>query len=390
MEKKPNKNEIVFMTGIMALFFLAATIHASIGVMLSSFIADYGLEYAEQGFCGTAESIGIISSIVLMAVMLRRIPKTRVMLIMTLLLALVLPLIGMKPPVYALLLSCYALFGLSYGIIDSLSSSLMSDLFPEESARKMSYMRAVYCLGGMISPLLLNALLERNIPWNRVALITGIIGIAICVYYFLFAAPRIPEVSSEQRISDRVSFKSYVAFLRIPGAVRTVLFGVMYYGHQIGLTMWIVRYITIYMGEPKWGAYGLTFFWIGAFLSRIILPRLIKTHRTLLLYGNLTAAILLGIGVLIGNGKLFCFLVFLDGFAEGTTIPMLVDYACSLDRSRSAVACSSVCFFNNIGSLFVPSLIGTLISLSGAKTGIFILPVTSLMCVLLAYKMRKD
>lgn len=375
------------MAGFMGLFALAATIHATTGVFLTSFIEEYSLDGASQGLCGTAESIGFIISLLISAVMLRRMPKTRVVLIMAFFMALVLIGVGLHPSGFLFLCVWYVVFGISYGIFDSLSSSLMSDIYPEKSAKMMSYMRAVYCLGGMLSPIMLNALLAKGLPWYRVALITGFIGAALYVYYLLFAARNIPEVS--RQTPDRISLAEIKEFLKLKGSVRTLLFGLMYYGHQIGLTIWIVRYISNYLEEPGWGGYALTCYWVGALCARIILPNIIRGHRKLLVFGNLCSALLFTSGILIGNGKLMCLLILLVGFAEGTTIPMMVDYACSLDRSKSTVACSVVIFTNNLGSIFIPSVIGAVISLLGANLGIFILPALSFACCLTAIGMAE-
>ena len=387
MPDKTKKNEMILMAGIMALFFLAAMIHATIAVMLPFFIDEYRLDPVEQGFFGTAESVGFLISLFVMAEMMRRLQKKRLLLIMACVMSVVLLGVGLKPAHFLLLLGCYAVFGVSYGIVDSLASSLMADLFPEESGKKMSYMRAVYCLGGMLAPVLLSKLLENGLEWNKVVLMAGALSVLIAVFYVLFTSPRIPE--TEAVLEDRITFSNFRAFLFQKGAIRVILFGMMYYGHQIGLTIWIVRYITHYLKEPTWGSYALTFYWVGALLSRLTLPNFFRQHRKLLLFGSLSAALWLSIGILSGSGLLMCLMVFMAGFSEGSTVPMMVDYACSLDRRMSTTACSAMVFFDNIGSMFIPAVIGAMISASGARIGFLVLPLTSLVCAFLAAGMKK-
>ncbi len=378
--------QILFIAGFMALFAVAATNHATTGVMLTSFIEEYQLDGASQGLCGTAESIGFIVSLFISAAMLQRMPKTKAILIMAFFMCTVLVGIGLHPSRFLLLLFCYVVFGISFGIFDSLSSSVISDVYGEKSGKMMNYSRAVYCLGGMIAPPVMAALLNKGLPWHRVALLGGCFGIAVFLYYLLFASPSIPAVKKE-KTADRLTWQGVKDFLKQKGAVRALLFGLMYYGHQLGLTIWIVRYISNYLHEPGWGGYALSFYWIGALSARFILPNLFSGHKKFFLFGNSAAAVLFITGILIGNGKLMCILVFLVGFAEGTTIPLLVDYVCSLDRSKSTVACSVVIFTNNLGSLFIPSVIGAAISLVGADRGIFILPLLSVACTLTALRM---
>ena len=305
---------------------------------------------------------------------------------MAFIMALVLPGVGLHPNRFLFLCFWYAVFGISYGIFDSLSSSLISDIYPEKSAKMMSYMRAVYCLGGMTSPLLLNALMSTGLTWHWVALWAGFVGLGLFMFYFVFSARRLP--AGTVNATDQIDLTGIKDFLLLKGAARTLLFGLMYYGHQIGLTVWIVRYIQEYLRETRWGIYALTFYWVGALLARIILPNLIARHKTLLVFGNACSATLFIAGVLIGNGKIMCIMILLVGFAEGTTIPMLVDYACSLDRKKSTVACSVIIFTNNCGSIVIPSLIGAIIAALGANVGIFVLPALSICCALTALKME--
>ena len=387
-EPLSRKNEAILMAGVMAMFFLAATIHATIAVMLPYYIAEYQLSLPEQGYFGTAESVGFLISLYVMAEMMRRLSRKKLLLGMAFVLAMSLIMIGLKPSVFLLLLLCYTLFGISYGIIDSLSSSLISDLFPGHSGKKMSYMRAVYCLGGMTSPLFLNALLKAGILWNRVILITGGIGLAAACYYCFFSTPRIPN--NIETAVNRITFQTFREFIALPGAIRVILFGMLFYGHQIGLTIWIVRYITHFLNEPTWGYYALTFYWVGALISRVFVPQFVKEHRPMLLYGSLGAGLFLSIGILSGFGWLMAVMVLLAGLSEGTTVPMMVDYACSLDRSKSAMACSSLVFFNNISSMFIPSVIGAMIGASGAKFGFMILPLTSFICAAVAIGMKGE
>lgn len=384
----PLKQEVLFMAGLMGLFALAATIHSTVGVLLSCYIDEYSLVAGSQGLCGTAESVGFIISIVVMTTLLRHFSKKQVLRIMAVICGAVLIFIGIRPSTFSLLFCCYSVFGLAYGIIDSLSSSLLSDLFPGKSAEKMGYLRAVYCLGGIVSPLILSKLLNKGYAWYSVAMFAGLFGVVIVIYYVAVASPRIPEVQKYNDTERKISFHSYIEYLKNHGVLRIVFFGILYYGHQIGLTMWIVRYVTNYLHETTWGGYALTFYWIGAIMTRIFLPRFVSSHRKLLLYGNLFSALFLITGILVSNGKLMCLMVMAAGAAEGAVIPMLVDYACSIDRSNSAIACSSVVFFNNLGSMIIPSLIGALIEFSGARIGIFILPVTSLLCAAIAFRMK--
>ena len=367
---------IAFVIGLLCVYVTAAAGHNSTGVMLSSYIDFYHLTSASQGLPGSMESIGLLSSIVLCGLLLVVMKKHNALLLVSALMPVSLVLIGLQPP-FPVLCGAYVLFGLAYGCMDSLSSSLISDLYPADSPRIMGYVRAVFGLGGLLLPVVMTAMLHAGLSWNRVLFIMGICGLLLILTYFLLGHRTLdPAQISSPR--DSFSPRNILTFLRTPGAIGVFLFCLCYGGHQIGLTVWIIRYITTYMSATSLGEYALTLFWGGAFFSRLILPGLIHSHRIHVVYGNILAAVLLTAGLLTRSGLVLCILMPFVGFAEGSTIPMLVDYACGLDRSRSAIASSIIVLGNNIGGTVVPLLIGLLISAIGPETGIYILPALAL------------
>lgn len=376
------------MSGLMALFAMGSAIHATIGVFLSSFIEDYSLQSAAQGLCGSAESAGFLLCTLFSALLLKKLPKPKVVLFSAGLMAVVLPLVGLHPP-YMLLLICYGIFGMSYGTVDSLASSILSDAYPDSSAEKISAAKAVYCFGGMVAPLFLQWLMKRGLAWNRVALITGGIGIAVFAFFAFFSMPRLPASTIARSTAEKMDGKDFLTFFRTPGAILTLIFAMVYNGHMSGQTIWMIRYVSEYMHAPAWGSYSVTLFWIGAFISRLWLPRFVKNQKKILIFGTLLSAVFYGIGILSGNGKLMTALMLVIGLAEGATIPVLVSYACSLKREMSAVACSSIMLATNTGSIIFSALIGALIDVCGAERGILILPLSALICAGLGVRLKE-
>lgn len=367
----------------MALFAVAAVIHATQGVMLNCFISDYGLKAGAQGYAGSAESIGLILSVVLSALILSKCTKARALLMMAGLMATVLPAVGCRPS-YLILCGCYCVFGLSYGSVDALATSTISDLYPDRSGEIMAYSRAVYSIGGMTAPLVLSFFLNKGCKWNKVALGASVFGILVFLYYLLVTSPKIPAASADQNANDKISVRAFVTFARKQSAAVSLLFGLFFSGHQLALTIWIVRYISTYMDRPKWSTYALTAYWSGALITRLIVPRLKVPSKYLLAIGNLIGCMLLSIGILSGDGRTMCILVFLTGMAEGMSIPMLTEHVCGIDRKHSSTACSAVIVINSLGGVIFPWLIAKLTAACGAKTGIFVLPVTAAVCFVFA------
>lgn len=373
------RRDAVFLSGLMLLFVTGAAIHATQGVMLSSYIEEYALHGGAQGYTTSIQEVGLILSIFFSAYLLRRFVKARILLFMAAMMTFSLVGLGLKPS-YWLLCTFYLCFGLSFGSLDSLSSSLISDLYPERSGVVMNYQRAFYSVGGMLAPLVLNRLLQAGFRWNRAIFVVAGFGLLIFFYFALCSYPRIPKPVQKTEVRDDVSLKALASFMKKPGALLIVLIGFCFASHQIGLTVWIVRYLTVYKDIGNAGLHILSWYWVGMLASRLILPRLVTSPRVVLIGGTLVAGILLTVELSVTNSALACILMACVGFFEGPIVPMVVNCACQIDRSNSALACSTLIFVNNIGGMIAPTLIGVLIARVSPVVGIAFLPVTLFLC----------
>jgi len=387
------QKDTIFLSGIMLLFVIGATIHATQGVMLSSYIDGYSLQAGAQGYPASIQEIGLIFSIFLSACLLRKYAKPKILLFMAAIMTFSLVGLGLKPAFW-LLCTFYLCFGLSFGSLDGLASSLISDLYPKKSSVMMSYMRAFYSAGGMLAPLVLNSMLKVGLVWNNAIMIVAIFCLFLLCFFVFVAYPRIPKPMNQSGIYDDVSLGALLSFIRKPGAYIIILIGFFFASHQIGLTVWIVRYLTVYKNISGIGAYILSAYWIGALISRVLLPKLVTSPKTVLVWGTLISGILLTIELIVSNALLSGILMMLVGVSEGLVVPMVVDCACEIDRSNSALSCSTLIFVNNIGGMVAPPIIGMLIANVSPQIGISFLPLTLFACsglsVMLFRKQRSD
>jgi len=387
------RKDPIFLSGIMLLFVIGATIHATQGVMLSSYIEEYSLHAGAQGYSASVQEIGLILSIFLSAFLLSKYAKPKILLFMATLMTLSLVGLGLKPAFW-LLCTFYLCFGLTFGSLDSLASSLISDLYPKKSGVMMSYMRAFYSAGGMLAPLVLNSMLNIGLAWDKAIMIVAGFCLLLLCYFTFVSYSRIPKPINQSEIRDDVSLGALFSFIKKPGAYIVILIGFFFASHQIGLTVWIVRYLVVYKEIEGIGAFILSAYWIGVLISRVLLPRLITSPKAILVWGTLIAGILLSIELSVSNGLLASILMVMVGLSEGLVVPMVVDCACKIDRSNSALACSTLIFINNIGGMVAPPVIGMLIANVSPQIGISFLPLTLFVCsglsVFLFKKQRSD
>lgn len=375
--------------GLLSIYFVAAMIHATQGIFLSYYISDYQLTSVQQGLSGTIESIGLIIAVIFSAIIVKKIGRARALLTVFSCMILAMLSLSLRLP-YGLICISYMLFGISYGSGDALAGSILSDLYQEHSGQVMSYVRAAYSVGGMMTPVILNMLLQRWTQWRHSIGALGIVTLGIFLFYALTTHRHIPEAQSDATIQGIITWEKAREFCLNKKGTSILGYAALYGAHQIGLTIWIVRYVDIYLGDSMISPYSLTGYWIGVLTARLFLPKILHKCTDHLRYGSLAAGILLIVGIFCGNSIVFCILMLFVGFAEGTSAPMMAHYACLVDPAKSATACSLIVTVSNIGGMVSPILIGTLIGLIGVQYGIFILPLTSIGCALISWRMNTN
>ncbi|HOQ16921.1 MAG TPA: MFS transporter [Defluviitaleaceae bacterium] len=369
---------------ILMMLFVISLCNTTQGIILSDYIVYYALESSKQGLVSAFQSTGNIIGLIIIILLSGKYKKSTMLAISAALIPVIFFIIGNKPALFILLLS-YAFFGIVFALWDSLGSSLMADIHTINSSRYMNLLHGFFALGGIIGPLIFQSLGTEGFSWDQMLRLAGIISL-VAVFLFTLGLVSAKKLIIENKDnSSDILITDIKTFFR-EKRNRIILISAFLYGaHQIGITVWMTRYISEYLGTPQWGPAALSLFWVGIAISRLVASRLSLEPAKWIFFGHLISGIVIAIGVLSENGFIMFICCGLSGLAEGAILPMTLDMACNWRKGKSSLGSSMILFVHYVGFIVTPPLIGALIFTYGIKVGMIMPAILSIVATLFTY-----
>ncbi len=354
-----NRLKRLFTFSIILLMFTGALCNATQGTLLTSYIDHYGLHSSAQGLMSSMQSAGNLAALLLIGLIVGRLSKTTVLMLSALMIPVVFLILSTQPAFFILLVG-FLVYGIAFGFQDSLASALMVDLQPEKSGLYMNILHGVFGLGGLSAPVFYAFLMSRGMAWNEVlALVAGFCAVS-CVVYMILRA-RIDKcyqggVAPARKI-ELADIKRFVSERR---KAVLLLCAFLFGAHQIGISSWIARYVSEFLGTPAYGALALSLFWVGTAASRLISVLLPISRAKKIFFGFLFTSIFIAAGIISNNGLVMAVCCLLAGLAEGPILPLMLDMSCSWERENTSLGSTMILLALYIGFLIMPVLIGKL------------------------------
>lgn len=383
------KRAIWGVTGVVCIGqMLFAIANVGQGMLLTSFIDAFGLQSSAQGLPNAAANAGVLLAMLLSVSMAARVGKTTLHTLGIGLMALTLALAGAAQGAVWLALS-YLLMGFGFGFIDTTSSAIIADLHQGRyAATLMGVLHAVYGVGGILAPILLTAGLAAGATWRTALWVLSGLALLLCLgegMLFLRARDRLPASAAPP---VRLSLADVRAFARQRGNPLLLLCAVTYCAHQCSIYLWVNRIIGVGYGNPSLGAAALSLFWLGAVLSRLLVPALRLPTIAYLRYGMLASAALLMLGAVVGGPVAVCAATTLAGLLGGATLPMILSEINARNPSRSMLSITAVLLMTSVAAILCAPLIGFIVGKTALIAGIVVAAVAALACGLLAFGLR--
>ena len=383
-----SKNRGIYAAGIYLLMFMASVCTTTQGVMLTNYIEYYQLKSFEQGLMSAFQSGGNLAALFLLGILLGKMKKRNILMITAVLIPCVFLMFGLRPTLY-IFLAGYFVYGVLFGFLDSLASSTMVDLYPEKSSLYMNLLHGIYGLGGLMGPVILRQFGFMGYAWNKILFLTGMIALAASAVYILATfATRNLKVSNT--MEEKITTKHVVAFMKTRKK-RILFFCALFYGaHQIGITVWMTRYISDYLSMPELGSLALSVFWVCVAVSRLVFPRFGLDSRKAILGGHLISGLAILVGVLSQNGMVMFLCTGISGLAEGMILPLTLDIGCHWEIGHTSFGSSMVLLAHYIGFIVTPIIIGSLISAFNISTGMIFPALLSFAAAFLIYLLNRE
>lgn len=372
-----NKQKIYYTTGSFLVMFTGAICTTTQGVMLTNYIDYYQLKSYEQGLMSAFQSGGNLAALFLIGFLQKYLKKNEILLGAAIIIPLVFFMFSMRPFIFIFLVG-YALYGIAFGFVDSLASSVMVDLYPEKSSFYMNLLHGIYGVGGLFGPILMRGLQLLQMQWQVILFVIACFALLVALVYLIITI-KTYKVLQNHSLQKRIKMNEVIGFLKNKNKRILFICAFFYGAHQIGITLWVARYISEYLQTPQWGAITLSVFWICVAVSRLTIPQMHWQNKKIMILGHMICGIILIFGIISQNGFLMMICTGISGIAEGTLLPLTLDTACHWEVDNTALGSSMILLAHYLGFIITPIVMGSIISRFSIGIGMLLPAFFSLM-----------
>ncbi len=251
-----------------------------------------------------------------------------------------------------------ALLGMGGGILESLGSACLADLYPERRKFVLNVTQVAYCSGAATGPALMSVLLPHSVSWRLFFAGESLLGLLLLLLYGFV------KVSEGTRSGVATTWSQMVRPLREPSLrlLALALFG--YVLAESGLVVSTATYLQVRHQAPEqWALLAITLVWIGMLAGRIVcagLPERFPTER-LVIGLALAGALSLGAQALAPGWRFSLVLFAVSGFVFSGIWPLIVALCVTHHADRSGAAVGFVVAVGSLGVVVAPMAIATLI-----------------------------
>lgn len=375
---KKTERSLITIFLLLCMVFLSA-VFAVQGSLLSTMIDNYQLNAANQGLANTmAFSGGIIALISAFALQGRW--KKRTLVKASVLICVAGLVLMWIAPTYGLYVTAWFITGFGLGLMDTLLSACMADLYTgKQAVLMMCILHTAYGLSSVFSPMGYSYLLSTHTPWKRIYLVIAAVGLMIVLGALVVR--RLNHIVDNEELSQQTLRLTGIVPALHQGHLLWLVSALFFHGIFLsGLNTWVNRYADTLGDAITLPAQSCVF--LGVMLSRFCMPFLpIKTERYVVA-GGLLGGIALCIGLLFPNGWILRIMLVLSSLLFGALIPCIITLACQRQPSNTMLATTAIMLMLYLGQAVSSPMIAMLEATLGLKAGMFLCAACMLICSL--------
>lgn len=324
-------------------------------VVMNQVVDSYGLTGGQQGILSSMINVGSIAAMLTATLLQGRIRKMLLLLAATILQALAFFALGIPGSLMGMIITGIVL-GLGFGWTDTCCNSAMVDVHPTRSSFFLGLLHGGFGVGSLLCPLVVMAMLGV-MGWRQVSLWMGALVLLAGLVFSILGLRRTDSAKQDNR-EQKLSARQIRAYLGNGRNLMLVLAGVMYAATQTGLTVWLVRYMTLRYQAESLGATALSIYWVCATVSRFVAPQIRLKPIILFMLGALLSCVFQTGGVLVGSPVFMCVMVCCVGLVSGQCLPMLIGESTMGYEGMTTLPTSVLLFSMCIARILMPLMMG--------------------------------
>ena len=267
-----------------------------------------------------------------------------------------------------------ALLGMGIGILESMATALLADLYPLRRSLVLNLSQAAYCLGAAGGPALIAVFMPRGVSWRIFFAATAGLAGALFVLYRLAL---IPTTQSGERASPSRAETQAILFT-LPGLAGAIFCYVL---AETAVVVYANLHLRAHLAAPEaWAIRGISAVWLGMLAGRLLcaaLPERLPGERVIAVLCA-AAALALVAQAPVSDWRLGFALLTVTGFSFAGIWPLIVSLAAARHPTRTGTAVGFIVAAGSLGAIAAPLLVSGL--LHGATGWRFFLLLALLLC----------
>lgn len=279
------------------------------------------------------------------------------------------------------------LIGAGYSVCESVSSALITDLYPEKNIRYINICQCMLSVGAVLGPIIVNWGIKSS-SWRTLFFICAA---AYLFLLFLLVKTKIPLSVSRNKAEGVFKIGK---FMNSSVFVILLVLIILYVGLENGIGYFTETLFYSKFSQTSLGAYAISAYWTGMAASRLVSGTRKQSHYRVLLVCFMLACALFAVLAFSQEAYLSFAVCALTGAAFGPIWSTLIGLAAKQfpqNTGESVGLMSSGC---GLGGAVYPVLMGIMADCFNISTAFLFLAATALaggvLCVvLITFKLKK-
>jgi len=364
-------------------FLLAGIVMTFLGPMLPGLSARWSLNDAQSGSLIFAEFFSSLFGMLLSAVSVQRIGYRKTLIIGLVLMIFGVALLAVGPWFWGI--ACICIFGVGYGITTPAGNLRTAEINPGRSAAALSLINAVWGIGAMSSPFLVDLALRAHEP--RIFFL----GIAAALAVLLVALALTRFVPDSHVDESQPGEKAPSIWqIRILPVICALFF--VYVGTETCFGNWVAMYARrMAPDDHSFTTRMPAFFWGALLAGRALAPLALRVKReTSVAKIGLFLAFFGGVALVAARGTtLIAIGSLLAGLGLASIYPISVSLLATWFGPSSRRVSGAVFGSGNVGGALLPLMVGTVSTLAGSLRFGFFVPLAGVVFMLGFYVLEE-
>jgi len=364
-------------------FLLAGIVMTFLGPMLPGLSARWSLNDAQSGSLIFAEFFSSLFGMLLSAVSVQRIGYRKTLIIGLVLMIFGVALLAVGPWFWGI--ACICIFGVGYGITTPAGNLRTAEINPGRSAAALSLINAVWGIGAMSSPFVVDLALRAHEP--RIFFL----GIAAALAVLLVALALTRFVPDSHVDESQPGEKAPSIWqIRILPVICALFF--VYVGTETCFGNWVAMYARrMAPDDHSFTTRMPAFFWGALLAGRALAPLALRVKReTSVAKIGLFLAFFGGVALVAARGTtLIAIGSLLAGLGLASIYPISVSLLATWFGPSSRRVSGAVFGSGNVGGALLPLMVGTVSTLAGSLRFGFFVPLAGVVFMLGFYVLEE-